>query len=299
MTLRSSATSDKASDKASGKPAIWLTRLDHLIRETDQPEALAEFYSGALAMETTRLDANRWVLRGHQRRLLIQRGSRGQQPLNGFRVPDIAQLQRLSAHCEQAGLEILAQASPLFTDGFCLRDPDGRVLAFGTDQAAMTVDDIAGKLRGRLQHVVVATTDLPAITDFYQGKVGFAISDHVIEPGGEQETTASFFRSDPEHHSFAAFRAPESRPDHFSLEVDSWNDIRDWADHMAALEIKLWWGPGRHGPGNNLFFMIEDPEGYKLELSAEIEHVPLTTAPRVWPHEERTLNLWGGAWMRS
>jgi len=68
---------------------------------------------------------------------------------------------------------------------------------------------------------------------------------------------------------------------------------------MASLRIPLWWGPGRHGPGNNLFFMIEDPDGHKVEFSAELELMPHEMPPRTWPHEQRTLNLWGSAWMRS
>ena len=47
-------------------------------------------------------------------------------------------------------------------------------------------------------------------------------------------------------------------------------DIRDWADHLATLHIKLWWGPGRHGPANNLF-SDRGPEGYLIEISAELE----------------------------
>ncbi|MSQ89297.1 MAG: glyoxalase, partial [Betaproteobacteria bacterium] len=90
-----------------------------------------------------------------------------------------------------------------------------------------------------------------------------------------------------------------SRADHHSYETSSWNDIRDWGDRMASLRIPLWWGPGRHGPGNNLFFMIEDPDGHKVEFSAEIELMPQDAACRDWPHEQRTLNLWGSAWMRS
>jgi hypothetical protein len=45
--------------------------------------------------------------------------------------------------------------------------------------------------------------------------------------------------------------------------------------------------------------MVEDPEGYKVELSAELELMPRDMAPRRWKHEQRTLNLWGQAWMRS
>jgi len=27
--------------------------------------------------------------------------------------------------------------------------------------------------------------------------------------------------------------------------------------------------------------------------------MPKDMPPRTWPHEQRTLNLWGSAWMRS
>jgi catechol 2,3-dioxygenase len=30
-------------------------------------------------------------------------------------------------------------------------------------------------------------------------------------------------------------------------------------------------GPGRHGPGNNLFVFFDDPSGNHIELSAEME----------------------------
>jgi catechol 2,3-dioxygenase len=60
----------------------------------------------------------------------------------------------------------------------------------------------------------------------------------------------------------------------------------------------LMWGPGRHGPGNNLFIFIEDPDGNWIEVSAELEVVH--DRPAVdWPHERRTLNLWGPAILRS
>ena len=121
-----------------------------------------------------------------------------------------------------------------------------------------------------------------------------------MAPGVEPATRkVAFYRSDPEHHSFAVFSASEVRSDHHAYEAADWNAIRDWADHMASLGLKIWWGPGRHGPGNNLFFMIEDPDGHKVEFSAELELMPKDVPFRTWPHEDRTLNLWGSAWMRS
>jgi catechol 2,3-dioxygenase len=45
--------------------------------------------------------------------------------------------------------------------------------------------------------------------------------------------------------------------------------------------------------------MIKDPQGYLVEISAELEIMPDDAAKRSWNHEERTLNLWGSAFMRS
>jgi len=65
------------------------------------------------------------------------------------------------------------------------------------------------------------------------------------------------------------------------------------------MRMELSWGPGRHGPGNNLFFMIPDADGNMVELSAEIELMDKDMPARLWPHEPHTLNLWGVAWMRK
>lgn len=287
-----------ASPKQDASP-VWPAQLDHLVRASDKPDALVAFYRDAIAMTATELAGGSWLLQGPQRRVLISAGARGAQPLNAFRLGSPGQLAALRRYLDGRGIEALPNATPLFSDGLAVRDPDGRIAAFGLPDPRFD-GTVATGLPGRLQHVVVATDRLDRLIGFYERGLGFVASDHVYEEGvGNAEATATFLRSDLEHHSFAAFRAPSARPDHHSYETTCWNDIRDWADHMGRQNIALWWGPGRHGPGNNLFFMVEDPEGYKVELSAEIELMPRDMAARSWKHEQRTLNLWGQAWMRS
>jgi catechol 2,3-dioxygenase-like lactoylglutathione lyase family enzyme len=290
---------------ASAAPSpVWPAQLDHITRASDRPEALVAFYRDAIGMEARELSNGLWLMQGPERRLLVAAGEPGSQPLSAFRLQDARQLEALRTWLAARGIAVLPNATPLFSDGLAVRDPDGRIAAFGLTDPRFSSTTANGSgaiaLPGRLQHVVVATDRLDRMISFYESGLGFVASDHVYEEGvGNAEATATFLRSDPEHHSFAAFRAPAARPDHHAYETTCWNDIRDWADHMGRQSIKLWWGPGRHGPGNNLFFMIEDPEGYKVELSAELELMPREMAPRRWKHEERTLNLWGQAWMRS
>jgi catechol 2,3-dioxygenase len=282
---------------------LWPAQLHHLRIDTDLPEPLIAFYQATLGMGATRLKDGSVLLQGPGRNLIIGEGQRGGQPYIAFKMQTQHQLEAFRQHVVGRGLRPLASPSQVFSDGaFAVCDPDGRLVAFGLPRSELaevplSTDLPAAKLPGRLQHVVVASSDLAPMLRFYEEDLGFVVSDYVVEDGGEP--TAAFFRSDPEHHSFGVFRSPQTRPDHHAYETTCWNDIRDWADHMATLRIKLWWGPGRHGPGNNLFFMIEDPQGYLIELSAELEIMPDEVTKRLWQHEERTLNLWGSAFMRS
>ena len=266
---------------------LWPARLHHLRRDSPKPEPLARFYGELLGDRVAPLPDGSWLVAGRGRRLVVGKGAAGSVPYFALELRDSAHVEAYRRRCNAESF-----SSPLLAEGaFAVTDPDGRRVVFGLTREIETPSG----LPGRLQHFVCATQRLPEMLEFYRG-LGMVESDRVLE--GEA-LSAVFLRSDPEHHSFAAFRAPESRPDHHCYETTGWLDIRDWADRMAALRIPLWWGPGRHGPGNNLFFMIEDPDGHKVEFSAELELMPKEMPHRTWPHEQRTLNLWGSAWMRS
>jgi hypothetical protein len=67
---------------------------------------------------------------------------------------------------------------------------------------------------------------------------------------------------------------------------------------LARRDVPLTWGPGRHGPGNNLFVMFDDPDGRHVELSCEMERfwddlADYAEPPRRWGRTQRTVNLWG------
>jgi len=274
-------------------PPLWPARLHHLRRDSPQPERLARFYGELLGDRVAPLPDASWLVAGRGRQLVVGKGDAASVPYFALQMQDAAHLEGYRR--KLSGSE--GFSSPLLEKNcYAVTDPDGRKVVFGIPKHTAGEDG----LPGRLQHFVCATERLPQMLEFYRN-LGMVESDRVIEKDSHDADAlaAVFLRSDPEHHSFAAFRAPQSRPDHHCYETSGWLDIRDWADRMARLRIPLWWGPGRHGPGNNLFFMIEDPDGHKVEFSAELELMPREMPHRTWPHEQRTLNLWGSAWMRS
>ena len=303
--MRDTRKNPKAHDMTLESP-IWPSQLDHLRLDSDDPAMLTDFYATTFGYHQSALPDETYLLQGPGRRLIVGPGSPGARPYHGYKVQNRRQLEEVRDYLQGQGLNTEQSPSAIFEpDAVAVRDPDGWLSVFGLPRADLPSQKpnnvpSATKFSGRLQHVVVATDNLKPMMDFYEDVLGYVASDYCSADVDDPETRkVAFYRSDPEHHSFAVFSASEIRSDHHAYEVDSWNDIRDWADHMSSLQIKIWWGPGRHGPGNNLFFMILDPHGNQVEISAELENMPREMAARVWPLEERSLNLWGPGWIRD
>lgn len=274
---------------------LWPARLHHIEITSDQPPVLLDFYQRVLEHDAKELSDGRWLLAGGERSIVVARGARNGLGFSAFAIDDPARVAALQDHVTAQGINVQPSPTPLFgEEAFAVGDPDGNTLVFGTPQDGAPAK--TDRLPARLQHSVVGTPNLRELIDF-RLKLGFVLSDEVKDDDGN--LTAVFLRSDEEHHSQAMFHTRVPKFDHYSMETTSWNDIRDWADHLGAMHIPLSWGPGRHGPGNNLFFMVCDGDGNMVELSAEIELMDRDMAARLWKHEAYTLNKWGIAWMRN
>ena len=270
--------------------------LDHLQLCTPQPEALARFYARAYAMQASQ-QGEIWACKGPGRAIALAQGPALRLGHAAFRFGDETAWLRLRGRISKEAL-LAPPASPLLdAPAFAVRDPENNLLVFllrpqpADTQASATVPAAHG------QHFALRTPDPQRLLDFYTQELGFVLSDQVRDAEGVLR--ACFLRTNHLHHALALFMAPESRFDHQSFETPDWPALRDWADHMAALKIPMVWGVGRHGPGNDVFFMVADPDGNLAEISAEIEVCATDRPAGVWPHEQRTLNLWGSAIMRS
>jgi len=268
--------------------------LHHLHLGSPDPERLAKFYADAMDMSAAAEDGGSWVARGPARRLQFSQGPAQKLLSAGFALRDAAGLVGLRDRAEQSGLAPAGAETAFLQPGaFEVTDPDGNSIVFGLSAEESSP---AGGVRGPLQHLTLATMDVQAIEDFYAGKLGFGVSDRVLADDGMVMTC--FMRGNHEHHNLACFYQQRQGIDHHSYEAGEWDTIRDWADRLAARDIRLMWGPGRHGPGNNLFIFVTDPDGNWIEISAELEVIH-DRPVKHWPHAERTLNLWGKAIMRA
>lgn len=265
---------------------------------TDDPGRLATFYGKAMGYSFHDQDGG-LVGTARNRRLAIVHGSSNTLAYAGYAVPDEAEIAAIERRLIKAGHVSERIVHDGFADAvlsFC--DPDGNRFLFGVAREYFPISsDPSSQRAARLQHVVFASTDVERLLAFLTDIVGFTLSDRVVDEQGGLRT--AFVRCSHEHHSLAVFAADRNRLDHHCYEAEEWNLIRDWADYLAKQRIPLKWGPGRHGPGNNLFVFIHDPDDNWVEISAELEKVQPDRPVGDWPHEEYTLNSWGTAFLRS
>lgn len=178
-------------------------------------------------------------------------------------------------------------------DGVAVTDPDGNSVHFHSTverQGENSAD--TGRRPVKFQHTTIGTDDLTPLLDFYVKTVGFRISDQL------SDGRFAWLRSDADHHTLAIVNVGKRGGlDHYSYDLAEWEDFKQWCDRLTELDVNVQWGPGRHGPGNNLFIFFDDPAGNHIELSAEMEKFyddRVAYTPRQWNPIPNTINLWGG-----
>ena len=275
------------------EPLMWHEQLSHIALRCADVERAGRFYRDAIGLSEhagAEPDALRlgWGVGQHAMDLLP-----GTPALDhfGLEIPDPAELERLLSRLRDNGVAIGSRAA----DGahpavHVLNDPEGRTIELhGRVDRSGEFGADPSRRPSRVQHITFATPSVPDLVAFYEGILGMRVSDRM-------GTSFAWLRCGAEHHTVAMVNAPSATTlDHFSFDLSIWDDFRAWSDRLAGLGIPLSWGPGRHGPGNNLFVMVDDPDGNHVELSAEMElyHDDLAEYRRTWIEHPRTTNLWG------
>ncbi|HEY4458304.1 MAG TPA: VOC family protein [Pseudonocardiaceae bacterium] len=225
----------------------------------------------------------------------------------GFEVRDADGIDGIAARLAAEG-HTVAELDASFVDdavgtvrGITTVDPHGTEVHFhSTVQRQGETAADTGRRPIKYQHITLGTDDVAGMVDFYVGVVGFRISDQL------DDGRFAWLRSDRDHHTLAVVNVGRGGDiDHYSYDLAEWADFKAWCDRLTDEDVDVTWGPGRHGPGNNLFVFFDDPAGNHVELSAEMEKFHddrVTYVPRRWQPIPNTVNLWGGqlaTWRRT
>jgi len=154
----------------------------------------------------------------------------------------------------------------------------------------------------KLGHLAGYVDDLQAVRQFYEDALGFRWSDMVGD-------FFVFLRCNADHHAINLLQSDKrSGLFHVAFEMRDILHLKDLLDELAAHHIRLDWGPGRHGPGHNIFTYHRDPDGNMVELFTEIDvvldertgefeprpwHETSPQRPQVWEPTDEAANKWG------
>lgn len=150
--------------------------------------------------------------------------------------------------------------------------------------------DAAGVRPQLFGHFTATAEDTAAAREFNERVLGFKTSDVIHTPGGG----FVFMRCNALHHSLAI--APGKNGfHHYAWQVQSVTDLGRLGDILDTRDVRFVWGPGRHGPGDNIFTYHLDPAGAVVEHYTDMEIVIDEPGRPVidWPDAPRTMNMWG------
>lgn len=201
-------------------------------------------------------------------------------------VEDLGGLERRIAASGRAMRRVVS-ADPGAGTGIEVELPEGEIFRFlaGSTKAA----PIKGRdLPFKLTHVVLSSTDAERSGDFAEDVLGFRVSDRT--------KGMVFVRCNQSHHSIAFARAGYSSLNHIAFEMGDIDAVMRGIGRMRDAGTDPVWGPGRHGPGNNVFAYFIAPFGAVIEFSTATNLVDddyPTGTPDDWTWPENRIDQWG------
>lgn len=171
--------------------------------------------------------------------------------------------------------------------GIIVELPDGELWRFLVD--ASDVDPIeGGDLPVKLTHVVFNSVDAEASGHAVEDLLDFRVSDRT--------KGMVFVRCNDSHHSVAFARAGFASLNHIAFEMADLDAVMRGIGRLRDTGLAPAWGPGRHGPGANVYAYYVAPFGPVIEFSTAVDKVAKdhkVGAPADWTWPPNRLDQWG------
>lgn len=140
----------------------------------------------------------------------------------------------------------------------------------------------------QVTHAVINSTDVEASERFAVEKLGFKVSDRTAH--------MRFVRCNRKHHALAYAKSQFASLNHIAFEMRDIDAVMRGIGRMRDAGFEPVWGPGRHGPGNNVFGYFIAPHGGVIEYTAEVGEVNdnyKVGGPEDWKWPPGRIDQWG------
>ena len=185
----------------------------------------------------------------------------------GLQIAGSGPLDDALAALREAGVDARLTPNPVHgvASAIEMSDPDGHIIYLYRDETVAGAHYPASGIAPlKLGHVALFVKDAERSERFYIDNLGFRVSDWI-------EKVFVFLRCGTDHHSLNFLSAAHPGMFHFAFELRDANHLMRSCDELGKAGVKIDWGPGRHGPGHNLYTYHRDPDGNIVELYAELD----------------------------
>lgn len=202
-------------------------------------------------------------------------------------------LATIQARVEEAGGTLLAAPHELTRDpaggiGLKFKDPHGRIFQVVHGDARRESAPPTKDRPIRLTHVVLNSHAVDETQAFLQQALGFRLADRT--------GIMAFMNCDSDHHTIAIGISDNDALNHIAFLMPDFESVMRGGGRMKDAGFPIQWGPGRHGPGNNLFNYFLDPFGVVIEYTAEVEQIDdsyMSHGPEHWKWPPGRIDQWG------
>jgi catechol 2,3-dioxygenase-like lactoylglutathione lyase family enzyme len=221
----------------------------------------------------------------------------------GGEVPQIRQvtlrarsrdaLDAVLANVRKAGGKVLAEPheltrSPAGGIGIKFQDPHGRTFQVVHGDARRSESAPVQDRPIRLTHVVLNSHAVDETQEFLRAALGFRLADRT--------GIMAFMNCDRDHHTIAIGISDNDALNHIAFLMPDFESVMRGGGRMRDAGFPIQWGPGRHGPGNNLFNYFIDPFGVVIEYTADVEQIDESYeshGPDYWKWPPGRVDQWG------
>jgi catechol 2,3-dioxygenase-like lactoylglutathione lyase family enzyme len=171
--------------------------------------------------------------------------------------------------------------------GFELRGPEAQNYRFISE--ASNPEPVADRDKPiQLAHAVLNSADVEASERFAVEKLGFRVSDRTAH--------MRFLRCNRKHHAIAYAHSQRASLNHIAFEMQDIDAVMRGIVRLREAGFECVWGPGRHGPGNNVFGYFIAPFGGVIEYTAEVSEADddyKVGGPEDWKWPPGRIDHWG------
>ena len=248
---------------------IYAKRFGHATFQTPEIERQIDYFTEIAGLVLAERENGRAYLATKLGDLVVQleTGEHARCARLAFQVAPETEFDDIRRGIEAEGLRVQARndAVPGVPRMLAFEDPKGTICeVFATQTPICKQRPVAGIGPIKLGHLAFVVPEPKDFAHFYGHVLGFRVSDWI-------QDWFVFMRCGPDHHTINFVRGKRTQMHHIAFELKDWAQVQSACDFLGSKNIPIIWGPGRHGPGHNIYTYHRNPDDQIIEMFTELD----------------------------